>query len=163
MKNITKIYVHKQRLTKIFSSKRQRGLATVVSAAILLSAISIMGVMLVAWTNTNLYSKQIQQESAFNAKINKLNENLLIENIWFGPYKNSVNVTLSNVGSVGLNVTNIEIVNSTGVVYLTIIDGGIAPLEVYSLNRTFYWTSGETTNFQIITERGNIFTAQEVT
>jgi len=119
--------------------------------------------MLTTWSETNLYSKQIAQESAFNAKINKLNENILIENIWFGPYKNSVNVTLSNVGSVGLNVTNIEIVNSTGVVYLTITDGGIAPFEVYSLNQTFYWTSGESTNFQIITERGNIYIAQEVT
>jgi len=163
MKNITKPYVHKQCVTKIFSAKRKRGLSTVVSTAILLAAVSIMGVMLVGWANTNLYTKQIELESSFNSKINKLNEDLLIENIWFGASPNIVNVTLNNVGSVGLNVTKIEINNSTSVLYIKITDGGIAPSEDYSIQEAFNWNSGEITDFSIFTDRGNIFTSQEVT
>jgi len=163
MKNNSKNYVHKRYLTKVFSAKRRRGLATVVSTAIILSAISIMGVMLVAWANTNLAAKQMELESSFNTKMNKLNEDLLVENIWFGTSPNIVNVTMNNVGSIGFNVTKLEIKNSTSTMFFTITDGGMAPSEDYSIQETFNWSSGEITDFSIFTDRGNIFAAQEVT
>ena len=90
--------MNKRYVTKVFSAKRRRAISTVVSTVILLSAVSIMGVMLVAWANTSLYTKQIELESSFNDKINKLNEDLLIENIWFGTSPAIVNVKLTNVG-----------------------------------------------------------------
>ena len=163
MKNNSKNYVHKRHFTKVFSAKRRRGLATVVSTAIILAAISIMGVMLVAWANTNLATKQMELESSFNTKMNKLNEDLLVENIWFGTSPNIVNVTMNNVGSVGFNVTKLEIKNSTSTMFFTITDGGIAPSEDYSIQETYNWNSGETVDFTIFTNRGNQFTAQEVT
>ena len=150
-------------LAKVFSAKRRRGLASVVTGAILIAAVAVMGVTLVAWANTNLFTKQAALESSFNEKMNKLNEDLLVEHIWFGTNPNIVNVTLNNVGAIGLNVTNIEIKNSTSVLYFTITDGGIYPNGDYSIQETFNWNSGETTDFTIITNRGNIFTAQEVT
>ena len=99
-------------LTKLLSAKRRRGIASVVTGAILISAVAIMGVTLVAWSNTNLFTKQAILESSFNDKMNKLNEDLLVEHIWFGGIpsvctKCIVNVTLNNVGTVGLSVTNI--------------------------------------------------------
>ena len=42
-------------------------------------------------------------------------------------------------------------------------DGGIAPSEDYSIQETYNWNSGETVDFTIFTNRGNQFTAQEVT
>ena len=150
-------------LTKVFSAKRRRGITSVVTSAILISAVAIMGVTLVAWANTNLFTKQAILESSFNEKMNKLNEDLLVEHIWFGTNPNIVNVTITNVGAIGLNVTKIEIKNSTDVLYFTITDGGIYPSGDYSIQETFNWNSGETTDFAIITDRGNIFTAQEVT
>ncbi len=151
------------RLPKPFSTKRRRGLATVVSTAIILAAVSIMGVMLIGWANTNLVTKQVELESSFNTQMNKLNEDLLIEHIWFGTSPNIVNVTMNNVGSIGFNVTKIEIKNSTSVLNVIITDGGIFPSGDYSIQETYNWNSGETVDFTIFTNRGNIFTAQEVT
>ncbi len=104
MNKILKNYVHKQYVTKVFSAKRRRAIATIVSTAILLSAVSIMGVILVAWANTSLFTKQVELESSFNDKINKLNEDLLIENIWFGATPAIVIVTMTNVGSIGFKL-----------------------------------------------------------
>jgi len=163
MKNISKNNVHKRYLTKVFFTKRRRGLSTVVSTAIILAAVSIMGVSLIAWANTNLYTKQVELESSFNTQMNKLNEDLLVEHIWFGTSPNIVNVTINNVGSIGFNVTKIEIKNSTSVLNVIITDGGIFPSGDYSIQETYNWNSGETVDFTIFTDRGNIFTAQEVT
>ena len=155
-------------LTKVFSAKRRRGLAAVVTGAILISAVAIMGVTLVAWANSNLFTKQAVLQSSFNEKMNKLNEDLLVEHIWFGGIpsvctKCIVNVTLSNVGTIGLNVTEIKIENSTDVLSLAITDGGIVSGGDYSIQESFAYDPNETTDFSIITDRGNIFTAQEVT
>ncbi len=151
------------RIPKVFSTKRRRGLATVVTTAIILATVSIMGVTLVGWANTNLATNQIALESSFNTQMNKLNEDLLVENIWFGTSPNIVNVTINNVGSIGFNVTEIKIKNSTDVLSFTITDGGIFPNDDYSIQETYNWNSGETVDFTIFTDRGNIFTAQEVT
>lgn len=143
--------------------KNRRGLSTVVSSAIIMAAVSIMGVMLVAWANTNLFTQQIEMENSFNSKMNKLNESLLVENIWFGTSPSVVNVTLSNYGIIGLNVTEIWLKNSTETLIFTISDGGIVPSGDYSMEKTYYWNPSETVDFTIFTQRGNIFTSQEVT
>jgi hypothetical protein len=44
----------KNKLFWIGSGKARRGLAGIVTSAILLAAVSIMGVMLLAWSNTSL-------------------------------------------------------------------------------------------------------------
>ena len=156
-------------LTKVFSAKRRRGIATVVTSAMLLSAVAVMGVVLVAWANSNLFTKQVALEVSFNEKMNKLNEDLLVEHIWFGDdslipcTQCIVNVTLNNVGTIGLNVTEIKIVNSTDTFIETITNGGVVPGDDYPFQTTFNWDPNETTDFTITTGRGNIFTAQEVT
>jgi len=150
-------------LPKAFSAKRRRGLATVVSTAIILAAVSIMGVTLVAWANSNLASNQMELQASFDTQMNKLNEDLLVEHIWFGTSPNIVNITFNNVGAIGFNVTKIEIKNSTSVLNVIITDGGIVPSGDYSIQETYNWNSGETVDFTIFTNRGNQFTAQEVT
>lgn len=150
--------------SKFFMTRKRRGITTVVTTAILLAAVSIMGVMLVGWSNTNLFAQQTQMENSFSQKMNKLNEDIVIENIWFGSSSpETFNVTLSNIGIIGLNITSIQIVNTTGTVSYLITDGGVNPGDAYSFNSTFYWDAGETTDFTIWTDRGNSFAAQEVT
>jgi archaellum component FlaF (FlaF/FlaG flagellin family) len=128
-----------------------------------MSSIAIMGTALVGWSNSNLFTQQAQLESSFNAKMNKLNENILIENIWFGTSPNVVNVTLGNIGTVGLNVTSIQLVNSTDTHLFLISDGGVEPGTDFSIQETYNWNAGETVDFTITTNRGNYFAAQEVT
>lgn len=160
MKNLSKFKNH---LSKELSTKKRRGLSTVVTTAILMSSMAIMGVMLVGWSNTSLFTQQAQMEDSFNTKINKLNEELLIENIWFGTTPNIVNVTMNNVGTVGLNVTSVQLVNSTDTLLFLYPDGGIDPSGDFSIQETYNWNSGETVDFTITTNRGNHYVMQEVT
>lgn len=160
MKNLPKYFMIYPRH---YICKKRKGLSTVVTSAIIMASVSIMGVMLVGWSNTSLFNQQIEMESSFNEKMNKLNEDVLIENIWFGTSPNIVNVTLNNVGIIGLNVTAIKIVNTTDTLTFSITDGGIAPGGDYSLQESFNWNAGETTDFTITTNRGNYYYQQEVT
>ena len=163
MKKLTKNYVRKHVLISKSFEKNRRGISTIISTTILLSAMTIMGVSLVIWSNTSLQSQQIEMEDSFNTKMNKLNENIIIENIWFGTSPNIVNVTLNNVGVIGVNVTAITIVNTTDTLVFSITDGGMVPGDDYSLQETFNWNAGETTDFTITTNRGNYYYDQEVT
>ncbi len=112
-------------MTRKVSSKR--ALATVVSTAIIMSSVAIMGTMLVGWSNANLLTKQNELETSFNTKMNKLNESILVESSWFGTNPNVVNFTLSYSGSIGLNVTEMHIKNSSAVMFLYFTDGGMTP------------------------------------
>jgi hypothetical protein len=169
MKKLTKNHICKHIVFNASFGNNRRGLSTVITTAILLAAVSIMGVTLVAWSNTSLYSQQIEMEDSFNTKMNKINEDVLIENIWFGSDPLTpctqcfVNVTLNNVGIIGVNITAIKIVNTTDTLTFSITDGGVSPSDDYSFQDTFNWNAGEVTDFTITTNRGNYFYDQEVT
>ena len=138
--------------------KKRRALATVVSTGILLSAVAIMGSVMTAWSSSIFASEQHQLNSAHSDGINKINEFLSIEHVWFGegPPK-FVNVTMSNVGDVGLNVTKIRLDNTIDKVDLTITDGGI-PRNGEISSKIFYnWTSTEPIHILITTEKGSIY------
>ncbi len=107
-----------KKMISIKSISYRRGLATVVTSAIILSAVSIMGVMLLGYSNTTLLSHQMEIEEVFSTHLNKINEDLFFENIWFATPSgwmndNHLNVTLSNIGILGLNVTTIRVTNVT--------------------------------------------------
>ncbi len=140
--------------------KKRRGLSTVVSSAILLTAVAMMGAGLVSWSQTNLVEKQISLESTFSKNVNKLNEGLIIEHVWFGndPPK-FINFTLTNIGNIGLNVTEIELRNATtssSLVKYPITDGGIEISESYSVNQTYTWNATTAYEVRVTTGRDSI-------
>ncbi len=161
----------------IKSISYRRGLATVVTSAIILSAVSIMGVMLLGYSNTTLLSHQMEIEEVFSTQLNRINEDLFFENIWFAPpslpkmTENHLNVTLSNIGILGLNVTTIRVTNVTngnttsfdypgsGNYYT---DMGIPKSTILSKNVTYPWQSGDELNVLVFTGRGNQFITQVV-
>jgi len=107
----------------------------------------------------------------------KINEDILIENIWFATpslpsmAENHLNVTLSNIGILGLNVTTIRVTNVTagnntsfdypgsGNYYT---DMGIIKSTILSKNVTYPWQSGDELNVLVFTNRGNQFITQVV-
>jgi len=146
---------------KWLSIGTKRGLSGTVSAAVLVSAVAVMGVFVVGWSQSNLIQHQNALENTFSDKINRLNEQATFENVWFGgtgPNK-FVNVTVANIGIVGLNVTQIEFVEATTTIF-TITDGGLVPSNTYSLEELYSWTSGTTLDVVVTTGRGNIYTTQ---
>ena len=155
--------------------KIRRGIATVVTTAIILSAVSIMGVMMLAWSQTSMLEQKIEIEEIFTTQINKINEDLLFENIWFAlpagsMSNNHLNVTLGNIGILGLNVTTIRVTNVTAGnttyfdyppsgIYTNL---GIIKSGSISQNVTYQWQSGDELNVLVFTNRGNQFITQVV-
>ncbi|NIP61373.1 MAG: hypothetical protein GWN01_14105 [Nitrosopumilaceae archaeon] len=143
----------------------RRGLASIVTSAILLSSIAILGVGLVGWSNSNLNSHQNNLENTFSQNINKLNEHLVIEKVWFGgtsPNK-FVNVTVTNTSNIGLNVTDIQFVNSTDsskIVTISVADGGLKNSESYSSNVDYEWVDDKEFDILITTSRDSQFRMQ---
>src|SRR5437899_9937246 len=93
--------------------RARKGISSIIAAAILLSATVVMGTGLVSWSNTNLTSYQASLTKTYSGNVNKLNENLVIENVWFVNNPKSLSVTLTNVGTEGLNVTDIKLQTSS--------------------------------------------------
>ena len=143
-----------------------RAIASVVTSAIILSAVSVLGVMMLGWSNTSLLQQRQEIDEVYNTRMNKINENIIFENIWFAttPAPNHLNVTISNVGILGLNVTNIRVTNSTasnGTAFnFAHTDGGIVTGGSFSTNATYQWQSGDVLDVLIFTERGNQFTTR---
>jgi len=147
---------------KLLRIRPKRGLSTVVTTAILLSAVSIMGIYLVGWSNSSLLNDQIRLENSFNDKINKLNEDIFIENVWFNDDPYTVNVTTNNVGIIGLNITQIKLVNSSDTTVFAITNGGVTPKNTYSFQDTYVWVKNEIVDIYVTTARDRIFTTQVV-
>ncbi len=142
-----------------YHKKTKRGLSTVVTGAILLSAVAIMGIMVVGWANTNLTKHQMELESTLSDTYNKLNEKMFIEHIWFGNTGPSINFTMNNIGTVGLNVTTIKITNITSsqTYSFAYTNAGIVSGDTLSLNETFGWIADTPYEVLITTNRDSQF------
>ena len=138
---------------------KRRALATVVSTGILLSAVAIMGSMLVAWSNSIFATEQNEINEVYSEGVNKLNEFLVIENVWFGNETSNrfINVTMSNVGNIGLNVTKITLDNSVDKIDLLITDGGMVRNDIFSTEITYNWTTTDPIKITITTEKGTLY------
>ena len=142
-----------------------------VTSAIILSAVSIMGVMMLAWSNTSMLEQKMEIDEVFNTQLNKINEDLIFENIWFAipagvMTDNHLNVTLTNIGILGFNVTEIHVTNVTAnnntnfIYYHT--DAGVPKSGSFSTNTTFPWITGDELDILVFTERGNQYITQVV-
>jgi len=144
-----------------FDKKTRRGLSGIVTGAILLSAVTIMGITLVGWANTNLTTKQKSLDNTVSDNYNKISEKLFIEHIWFGSGP-SMNITMNNIGTIGLNITKIQITNMTSnQIYLfTHTNGGIGPSKTLSLKENFGWKTKIPYEITVFTNRDSQFKTQ---
>src|SRR5579863_5923562 len=141
--------------------RRRRGLSTIITGAMLLSATVVMGTGLVNWSNENLANYQKSISNTFTSNVNKLNENLVVENVWFGTSPSKfLNITITNTGTIGLNVTDIKLVNSTKVYDQIFSHSGIIPKQQNSTQISYAWKSKVPIQIIVTTLRGSIFTSQ---
>jgi len=124
---------------------------------------------MLAWSQSNMMEQRIEIDEVFNTQLNKINEDLLFENIWFAipagvMSDNHLNVTLSNIGILGLNVTTIRVTNVTAgnTTYFDYdyTDMGIIKSGSISQNVTYPWQSGDELDVSIFTGRGNQYITQ---
>jgi len=138
----------------------KRAFSAPITSAILLSAVATMGVFLVGWSNTTLTLNQVELETTFSNNVNKLSEKISIEKVWFGTGSNKfVSVTLLNISTIGITITEIELVNSTDTYTIT-INQNLLPGGIYTIEEEYDWTSGTSTDITVITARENHFKTQ---
>jgi len=140
-----------------------RALSEIPSAAMLMFAVAVLGIGLVGWSNQTLSLGATELTDTFDNSVNRISEELLIEQVWFGTGSNKfVNVTMSNIGSIGITLTKIELVNSTDTHTIT-LNQNLFPSgtnSTYSIEEVYGWTSGTAVDVTIITARDNHFKTQ---
>lgn len=150
-----------------FLADKRTGISTVIASAILLGGVAVIGSSIVLWANSKLSSSEIALSSISTTNTNKFNEFLVIENVWFckttcssGATPPRVNVTMTNIGTIGLNVTQIKLTNSTAktVTYSITPNVSIIPTQSYMWSNKY--TSNNPVTVTITTARGTTFTTQ---
>ncbi len=142
----------------------KRALSELPSAAILMFAVAVLGIFLVTWSNQTLSLGAIELTATFDNSVNRISEELLIEQVWFGTGSTSkfVNVTMSNIGSIGITITEIEFVNSTDTHTIT-LNQNLFPSgtsSTYSIEEDYVWTSGTAVDVTVTTARTNVIKTQ---
>ena len=140
--------------------KTRKALSSIITSAILLSATTLLGTGMVTWSNSSLSSYETALSNTFSTNVNKLNENLSIEKVWFGSGPKFLNVTTTNVGTIGVNVTQISLKTSTTTTDIPFTHSGIVPQKQNSTKIIYNWQSGNPIQITITTARGTIFTTQ---
>jgi len=140
---------------KKYINHYRRGIASVVTTAIMLTAVAVMGVTTVSWSQSNLSVRE-QALGAQNANIiNQIKESLILEHFWYNTSEQKINIALKNTGTVGLNVTQIKIDGKNDRT-ISITDGAILPGDIYTKDIGYYWL-GDPIDLYVTTNRGSIF------
>ncbi len=145
-------------------ARKRRGLATVITSAIMMSAVCVMGSAGVVWSQTSLNSQQIEMANSVDNYSNKLSESMVYEYVYCNndPCETIV-VVLTNVGHIGLDVSEISISDkTTGFNKIQPISNGeIMPdgSIVIPINDPSF-SSHSILDVMTITSRGNIIQTQ---
>lgn len=91
-------------------ARNRRALATVITSAIMMASVSTLGGAGVVWSQSSLNSQQMEMSDTVNDYVNKISESLVFEYVYCDSDPcNSIVVVLTNVGDVGLDVSEIKI------------------------------------------------------
>ena len=134
---------------------RRKGLTTIVTSAIMLSAVGVMGTTAVSWSNSNLESREQLLESQYSTVINQIKESLTLEHVWYKTAEQKLKLGLKNTGTIGLIVTEIKI-EGTNRQATPITNVGILPDEIYYMDIQYDWL-GDPIDLFVTTHRGSIF------
>ncbi|MGI0007281.1 MAG: hypothetical protein ACREAR_04715 [Nitrosotalea sp.] len=134
-------------------------MSSIVTGMILLVATVILGSVVVMWSNSSLSVSKSITTTLYTTSVNMFAEKLVVENTWFGNTPSKfINVTLYNVGSTGITITDIKIENSTKIVDIPIFAGNIPSQKTNSTKIPYGWTSKVPLSIIVTTARGSVIT-----
>jgi len=133
----------------------RRGISSIITTVIMLSAVSVMGTTSVYWSQSNLHTREQATGSLYSNIINQIKESLVLEHFWYDTPNQNLNLVLKNNGQDGLHIIQIEIDGSTHQI-AHITNGGIVPNGIYMGVVHYYWL-GEPLDVYVTTVRGSIF------
>lgn len=142
---------------RVFSSRR--ALSSIVTSMVLLVATVILGSAVVMWSNGSLSTSKSITNSLYTTNVNKFTEQLVIENTWFGNTPSKfINVTLYNVGTAGVTITDIQIKNSTKTIDIPVNMGIILPQKTNSTKISYVWKNQVPISIIVTTAKGSVIT-----
>jgi archaellum component FlaF (FlaF/FlaG flagellin family) len=148
----------------LIHARQRRALATVITSAIMMSAVTLMGSACIVWSQSSLTTQQAEMTNNVSDYLSKLNESLVFEYVYCTSDPcTQINLVLTNVGQVGVNISEITISEKTSgfVKIYSILDGEIMPensLKITLTNNAF--SSYEILDVVVKTERGNTVMTQ---
>ena len=152
--------------------RHRRGLSNVVTAAIMLTSVAIMGSAMVSWSHGNLSAFQNSLANTTSTVTNKINENLVIEHVQFCqsscpkgalPAQKGMNITITNTGSEGITVSAIQINGSLWAGTASTLPFKLTPHQSYTYgHNSLIWQSKDVQKFTVTTSRGTIVTTLAV-
>ncbi len=145
-------------------ARKRRGLATIITSAIMMSAVCMLGTAGVVWSQTSLTAQQVEMTDSVNSYSNKLNESLAFEYVYcYDEPCETVIVVMTNVGHIGLNVSEISVSDkTTGFNKIqSISSGGVMPQSSISIQiNDPSFSSHSVLDVMTTTSRGNIIQTQ---
>ena len=147
----------------------KRAISELPSASMLLFAVAVMGIGLLAWSNTTFLTQQDAINSQYSDILNKLNEEIFVENVWFvgaSDQTRAVQIYATNIGSVGLTISEIKFVvpsNGTTLKSFTSTDDAIKQKNSLLIEHAYAWQDDTLVDLIVTTTRGSTFKTQLVT
>lgn len=90
--------------------RKRRGIAAVVTSAIMMSAVAILGSTGIVWSQTSLTTQQVEMTNTVDDYTNKLNESFNFEYVYCNDNPcETIVVIITNTGKVTLDVSTISI------------------------------------------------------
>jgi archaellum component FlaF (FlaF/FlaG flagellin family) len=135
-----------------YRPRGRRGIGTVVTSVMLVSAVSMLGAALVSWSSSSFALHQVGVSEEIDDRVNQLNEGFIVEDVWF--FTNSTSsyatVTVRNTGDVAVTVSNIYVNNTQA------WNAGkvIASSEVGTVTFESLWSAGSGQDVWLVTQRG---------
>jgi len=133
----------------------RRGLASIVTTAIMLSSVAVIGATTVSWSQSNLSAREQALGSKDGSIINQIKESLVLEHFWYDTPNQKLNLILKNTGTIGLHVIEIRIDGPTSQ-DTPITNAGILPDGIYAASVHYTWLGAPIDVF-VTTDRGSIF------
>lgn len=139
-------------------------MATIITSAIMMSAVTVMGSAGIVWSQSSLSVQQAEMTNTVSDYLSKLNESLVFEYVYctLDPCT-QINLILTNVGHVGVDITETTISEKTSGFTKTypVLDGEIMPensIKITLNNNDF--SSYAILDVAVKTKRGNIVVTQ---
>lgn len=143
------------------SRKRRSGFSTVVGAAIMIAAVSMLGSVMMIWANSNFGAQQRQIGNYYEQTSNMLKETYVIEDVWLNKdvsnNANYVNITTRNIGSIAIQIKSIQISSGTNSFTWTLSPAvTVLSNQTYQANVPYNWSGKSTLDISVYTQRGSI-------
>ena len=145
--------------------RSRRGLVEPVTGAIMLTATSLLGTMVVLWSNEDLVLRQSALVDQYVISSNKMKESIIFESVYCNTSCSTLDIALTNVGSIGISVA--EIIISDKVSGFNHVEqyqnADIMQDGIYIISITESFPTNAILDITISTSRDNIFSTQTST